>query len=176
MKKIVINAFMLFLLAPCASNADIVKFETNIWSDSRPLIWTGTLTKIDPTLNIAHFEYKNGDNIELFSVHVTRIYSLTLDNQDRVNRSFPKVRQDISLALPTNPRSKRKLELSNVNFVTDDIPHNVRVRPNRSNDIIYLNGRVLSADTENFSLEARAEKGTQQSFEIARSDLRRWIR
>lgn len=176
MKILKFIGIVLLFLTPATSLADIIKFETNMWSDKRPLIWTGTLIKIDPVSNLVFFEYKNGDKIESFSVHVTRIYSLTIDSQDRVNRSIPKTRQDVSKPLPTNPKSKRSLELTNENFVTDDIPENVRIRPSRSSLIITLNGNIISADIQTVMLKARANNKSQESFEIRRSDLLKWIR
>ena len=158
------------------SFADVVKIETNTWSDRRPLRWTGTLTKIDASTGIASFEYKNRDQIKAFTVHVTRIYSLVVDSQDRVNKPFPPTRQDLNVELTTNPRSKRILELSNANFVADDIPTEVRVRPDRNSLIIYLNGNVISADLQKIALEARVANRGETSFEIQRSDLRNWIR
>ena len=143
-------------VVPTISSADIIKLETNTWSDKRPLVWSGTLIKIDATSNLVFFEYKNGDEINSFNVHVTRIYSLTIDSQDRVNRDFPATRQNLAGALPTNPRSIRTLELTNANFVSDDIPETVRVRPNRNSLIIYLNGNIVSADIQTIMLKARA--------------------
>ncbi|MDM8521932.1 hypothetical protein QUF80_01030, partial [Desulfococcaceae bacterium HSG8] len=153
--------------------ADIIKFETNTWSDKRPLTWAGTLVKIDSASDLVFFEYKNGDKIESFRVHVTRIYSLTIDSQDQVNRALPATRQDLSQPLPTNPRQKRILELTNENFVVDDIPKNVRVR---EGTIITLNGNIVSADIQTVMLKARAANRSQESFEIRRSDLLKWIR
>jgi len=176
MKNLKLIGIVLLFFAPATCIADIIKFETNTWSDKRSLVWTGTLTKIDPASNLVFFEYKNGDKIESFIVHVTRIYSLTIDSQDRVNRPLPATRQDLSKPLPTNPQSKRSLELSNDNFVADDIPENVRIRPDRKSLIIYLNGNIVSADLQTVILKARAANRSQESFEIQRSDLLKWIR
>ncbi len=168
---------LLFLfIMPSVSQADIIKLETNVWSNKRPIVWSGTLLSIDPQSNLAHFEYKNKDTINTFSVHLTRIYSLTLDSQDRVNRPFPKTRKDITTELPINPRTKKVLELSNKNFVADDIPENVKVRGHQDSLVIYLNGRVVSADLENIVLQARAKQRQQETFSITRSDFRKWIR
>jgi hypothetical protein len=52
----------------------------------------------------------------------------------------------------------------------------VRVRPNRENLIIHLNGNVESADLQKVIIKARAANRSQQSFEIQRSDLIKWIR
>ena len=73
-------------------------------------------------------------------------------------------------------RPTRTLELSNENFVADDIPENVRIRPNRNSLIIYLNGNIVSADLQTVILKARAANRSQESFEIRRSDLLKWIR
>jgi len=176
MKMLARIGIFLWVCMPVLCIADIIKFETNEWSDKRPLIWTGTLIKIDPVSNLAIFEYKNKDRIESFRVHVTRIYSLTIDSQDRVNRSLPPTKQFLAGPLPTNPRSKRTLELSNENFVADDIPENVRVRPDRKSIVITLNGNIVSANIETVMLNARAANKSRESFEIRRSDLLKWIR
>jgi hypothetical protein len=176
MKKITVLLSIAVFCSTGICYGDIIKFETNDWSYRRPLVWTGTLKKIDPESNLVYFEYKMKDKIETFQVHVTRIYSLTLDSQDRVNKLLPETRQDLTTPLGSNPYEKRTLELSNKNFVADDIPEEVRVRPNRENLIIHLNGNVESADLQKVIIKARAANRSQQSFEIQRSDLIKWIR
>ncbi|RIH63502.1 hypothetical protein D1164_19705 [Mariniphaga sediminis] len=182
MKKIIQLLSITIFCSTGFCYADIIKFETNDWSDKRPLVWTGTLKKIDPESNLVYFEYKMKDKIRAFQVHITRIYSLTIDSQDRVDKPLPETRQNLSTPLPSNPHSKRILELSNQNFVTEDIPGDVKVRPDREklksggNLKIYLNGNVVSANLQKVVLMARAANRSQQSFEIQRSDLIKWIR
>ncbi|MEE4285090.1 MAG: hypothetical protein V2I31_03040 [Mariniphaga sp.] len=176
MKKIIPLLSIALFCSTGFCYADIIKFETNNWSDRRPLVWTGTLKKIDPETNLVYFEFKMKNTIETFQVHVTRIYSLTVDIQDRVNKPLPETREDLTTPLGSNPYEKRTLELSNKNFVADDIPEDVRVRPNRENLIIHLNGNIESADLQKVIVKARAANKSQQSFEIQRSDLLKWIR
>lgn len=167
---------LLSLILTTSAIADVVKLETNDWSNKRTLIWSGTLQKIDPSSQIAFFSFKNGSQIEEFSVHITRIYSLTLDNQDRVDKPFPATQQDIKSPLPTNPQSAETLELTNENFVGDDIPAGVKVRPDRRSSILHLSGTIKHGDLQKMMLEAKADNRATSAFEINRSDMLKWIR
>jgi hypothetical protein len=170
---------LLLLLASMiygAASADIVKMETNDWSNPRTLIWSGTLQRIDPSTQIAYFSFRNKSSIEEFAVHITRIYSLTLDSQTRVDRSFPTTRQSLIEPLPSSPRSTEILELTSENFIGDELPAEVRVRPDRSSPTIYLSGTIKQADLQNMVLEAKAANRSRMEFEISRADLMKWIR
>ncbi|MBI4195527.1 MAG: hypothetical protein HY526_10655 [Betaproteobacteria bacterium] len=164
------------LLVTYPASGDIVKIETNTWTDKKELVWTGILQKIDGATGIAYFTYNNRDKVDTFEVHVTRIYSLTIDEQSRVDRAFPQTQQKLSDALPTNPRPKRELELSNKNFVATEIPDDVQVRPDRKSLIIYLSGQIKTADLEKIMLEAKAQKEPRKQFTVDRSALLKWIR
>lgn len=168
--------FVLFSMISTVAAADIVKMETNDWNNQRTLIWSGTLRKVDPATQVACFSFKNGSQIEEFQVHITRIYSLTLDNQDRVNKPFPATQQDLKTPLPTNPRSTEILELTNENFVSDTIPAEVKVRPDRNSTVLYLCGTIKHGDLQKMMLEVKAENRAMSAFEISRSDLLKWIR
>jgi hypothetical protein len=172
----IISLLVLLLAVSFPAFSDVVKIETNEWSDKRTMVWTGTLQKIDLESQIAYFRFRNRSQLEKFQVHVTRIYSLTLDNQDRIDRPFPVTRQDLKTALPTNPRSVGILELTNESFVADDIPNEVRIRPDRKSPVIYLSGTIKHADLQKLMIEAKAEGRKTSKFEISRSDLLKWIR
>lgn len=172
---------LLSLLLASAVAADIIKMETNDFADSKSLIWSGTLQKIDPDSQIAYFSYANKAGTDEFKVHVTRIYSLTLDAQDRVDRPFPVTRQDLTSPLPGNPNRRDLLELNNENFVGDEIPDTVKVRPNdRQASTLQLSGTVKQTveqgELKKFLLEAKADNRKIAAFEIDRSDLSKWIR
>ncbi len=175
MKKILF-LYCFLLIFPCKTFADIIKIETNTWGNNRPLIWTCTLEKLESENQLAYFSFINGNKVEYFQVHITRIYSLTMDSQNRVNRSFPPSRQDLATPLPTNPRSRRIIELSNQNFVADDIPSNVRIRPDRKAMILSLNGDVINANLQEVQLKVRAGNRKISEFKINRSDLLKWVR
>ena len=174
MKSLMIT--LLLLLLPSFAFADIVKFETNTFTNPINLTWSGTLQKIDLATQVAYFSYRNHSKTENFRVHITRIYSLTLDNQNRVDRAFPVTLQDLSTPLPTNPRFAEILELTNENFVGDEIPEKVKVRPDRKSSKLYLSGTIKYGDLQKLVLEAKAENKSRKVFEINRSDLIQWIR
>jgi hypothetical protein len=176
--KLCIQSAIIFVLISLLSSAsaDIIRMETNTWEDRRPLTWSGTLLRIDLATQIAHFSYRNGSELQLFSVHVTRIYSLEIDNQNRVNRSFPRTRMVLSEPLPTNLRARTVIELSNENFVGANIPQNVHIRPDRDGQILYLSGTILEATIGDVQLKVRASGENSSTFTIDRSDLLKWIR
>jgi hypothetical protein len=175
MKTIVI-AFLSLIFSTFAI-ADIVKFETNDFSKKLPLTWCGILQKIDPNSQLAYFSYRNGSKIEEFQINITRIYSLTLDDQDRVDRPFPSTLQNLRESLPTNPRWTEVLELTNENFVGRDIPPDVLVRPaDRNSSKLYLSGTIKHGDLQKILLEVQAQDRAKKEFSISRSDLVKWIR
>jgi hypothetical protein len=158
--------------------ADIVLFETNNFTKKIKLTWRGKLQKIYLNSQVALFTYRNSSNPEpeKYQVHITRIYSLTLDDEDSVNKPFPATLQDLATPLPTDPRFGEQLELTNKNFVGDDIPGAVRVRPDRKSSKLYLSGTIKYGDLQKLVLEAKAENQGKMVFEIGRSDLVKWIR
>jgi hypothetical protein len=173
--RIIITSLLLVILSKFAV-ADIVKFETNNFSNRIKLTWSGTLQKIDPSSQLAYFSFKNGSKIEEFQLHITRIYSLTLDDQDRVDRPLPRTLQDLKTPLPADPRYAEQLELTNENFVGDEIPDKVKVRPDRKSSKLYLSGTIMYGDLQKMMLKARAENQKTEKFEISRSGLVKWIR
>ena len=175
MKSLAVALLTIFMFSPPALG-DIVFIETNNWNLRSKLIWSGTLQKIDTKTQIAHFTYQNNSKEEEFKVHVTRIYSLQIDNQNRVNRPFPPTRENLETPLDTNPHSIRTIELSNQNSVGQRIPEEVVVRPDRVSLILYLNGDVKTVNLPQIILKVRNDKGDMSEFEIQRSDLLKWVR
>jgi hypothetical protein len=167
---------LILLLLSRRADADTLLMETNDWSDPRKLTWTCTLTRIDASTQLAFFSYRNKSQVQEFRVHVTRIYSLTIDSQDRVDRPLPSTRQNLTTALPTSPLAPATLELSNEGFLSEEIPTEVRVRPNRESPTLTLSGTIRQADLRMILLEAKAANKSTTSFEIPRSYLLKWIR
>ena len=122
--------------------ADVLKIETNNWRVSRDLTWTCRFLRLDRLSGIAEFEYMNGEGREVFSVHVTRIYSLVIDDDSRVNRSFPSTRENLEMPLPTDRNQPRSIELTNQHFAEDQIPEDVRQRSEGGK--VFLSGSLAS--------------------------------
>ena len=156
--------------------ADIVKMETNDWSSPRTLTWSGRLQKIDESTQVAFFTYKKGSENKEFQVNITRIYALTLDDQEQVDYDFPTTKQELKTPLPTIPNEKGTIELTNDGFVGDNIPAEVKVRPDRKSARLYLSGTIKYGDLQKMMLEAKAADHATSTFEISRSDLLTWIR
>jgi len=169
-----ISFAILIIAASCQlSNADIVKIETNTWRDSSPFIWTCQLQRIDED-GVAHFIYVNrGQEID-FDIHVTRIYSLEINDAIIVNRDFPPTRQNLSTRLPTNPNSRRVIELTNQNFV--EVPPMIPRRPCNGTNMC-INGYIRRATLEQFDIESTIRPDNHTiPFPVQRTDLIIWIR
>ncbi|MEC5383172.1 hypothetical protein VSX64_20310 [Aurantimonas sp. C2-6-R+9] len=177
MRKVFVLSMMSIMMMASNAGGDIVKIETNDWSDRRDLVWTGTLEQIDQESGIAYFSYRNKEEIVKFSVHISRIYSLTIDTQDRVNREFPPTRADLETELSVNPNSKRRIILSNDNTYTAlNIPKAVIVTPNRESAEIGIRGTIKRADLEKILVIARSVDRSEEEFDVDRGDLMQWIR
>ncbi len=180
--KTLIITFLALLALPKMAIGDILKIETNTWDNRIPLTWICTLEKIDADSKIAYFTYQNNDKTERFEVHVTRIYSLTLDNQNRVNLQFPKTMTDLKTKLPINPHATPNLEVSNKTGISGDIPEKVRFKLSNDNLILFMNGVIKKADIETILLEVLnkrekdSTKPTSSEVEIPRGELLKWIR
>lgn len=78
--------FIIFSLS-VSCQADIVRFESNNFKNKIKINWIGKLKSIDNF--IAHFIYINDDKETDYYIHISRIYSLEIDDQERYNSSFP---------------------------------------------------------------------------------------
>ncbi|GEM_PF-3142276 len=168
---------LLFFSCLCSISpllGDVLKIETNNWSDKRDLTWTCRFARLDRESGLAHFTYRNGSQRIPFAVHYSRIYSLTIDDEDRVNKPFPKTREDLTKGLVSRKNKPRSIELSNGHFVDEEIP--VGVRQKVQGNKIFLSGTVLAVTAEELKIKARAQGKSLKEFELDREHLLRWVR
>ena len=161
MKQLFIMIFLIFIL-PVQSFADILKFETNTWSYKRQLTWTCKLEQIDRKSGIAKFLYLNREKMVEFSVHISRIYSLVIDAQNRVDRELPKMRQNPTIPLPYDLNKPRIVCLSDSNFAKDFVPEDVRIKV--TENTIKMPATILSVDHGKMTLFTRTKLKGMKEF------------
>lgn len=166
---------ILFFIVSCnTAMSDVLKVETNNWDLRRELVWTAKLLTLNRETGIAEFVYVNMGTEEKIRVHFSRIYSITFDNDQTVNKTFPSTRADLTRPLGNIPRSRERILLENDGFL--EIPHGVKVVPNRDAEKYTLKGGIVSLTTKELNVEALAERGEETSFTIPQAAFINWIR
>lgn len=174
MKLLALFALLIAMGSPVA--ADILKIETNNWNRRVPLIWTAKLTSLDRQTGLARFEFVNRGERETLDIHFTRIYSVTFDDQETVNKPFPPTRRNLATPLGRIPRSQETISLFNNGFLSASIPPDVIVIPDRTAPEYLLSGGVAELEPGNLELEALDISNDIRAFSIPEASMRNWIR
>ncbi|MCQ0986986.1 hypothetical protein [Jiella marina] len=172
MKVQLVTLFFICLSKPAIS--DVLKIETNNWDLRRELVWTAKLVELNQETGIAEFIYINKGIEEKILVHFTRIYSITFDNDQIVNSTFPPTRSDLTTPLGDIPRSRERILLENDGFL--EIPSDVKVVPDRDARNYTLKGGIVSLTTQQVNIEALAERNEQKLFTVPQAAFINWIR
>lgn len=169
--------FILFSLS-VSCQADIVRFESNNFINKVPINWIGKLKSIDNY--IAHFKYINNDKEIDYFIHISRIYSMEIDDQDQYNRSFPPCRAgDLKKELSgSNLFRMRKLELgrfTKTKLIRNDINYS------EGYNCYTINGTIISVNEDDLNrkivkLLAEKNDGEIIELEIKLDELKMWIR
>lgn len=165
-------AFVIVVLFSISVKADIVKFETNNFEEKRPVTWICKLIEIDRETSMAKFYYFNKEEKIYFELHVSRIYSLKIDNQDQVDSDLPPMRQDITTKLISNLMLPRKVELKKsvkLDVSIENIKH-------LEFDHIHIKGTLISVKNNSVNLLVNKTDNTITELVFNISDLVIWIR
>lgn len=162
------------IISASAAVSDVLKIETNNWDLRRELIWTAKLSTLDRDTGIATFVYSNKGETSEILVHFSRIYSITFDNDQTVNKPFPKTRADLTTPLGSIPRSRERILLENDGFL--DIPNGVRIVPDRNAEMYTLKGGIVSLAAEELNIEASVGQGEETTFTVPQAAFINWIR
>lgn len=153
------------------AEADIVHFETNDWHNQIRVTWLGKFISLDNETGVASFYYFNGSKRIEYSIHVSRIYSLKIDDQDRVNQEFPPTRHVLSKALLSDLRAPRKVELDK--FAQFEISEEIK---HIKGERIHIRGTVISMDDTYVTLLVEKKDNTTSELRIDRTHFLMWIR
>ena len=163
---------LIIVLLFTSLQADIIRFETNTFGEPKPINWLGKLEEIDRATGIAKLHYYNKTDRQEFSLHISRIYSLKIDNQDQVNKSLPQMRQDIDAELQSDLVRPRKVELDpfvQTYVKLEEIKH-------IKGEHIHIRGTVIAVDREFVTLIVQTNDNSTSEVKIDRAHLLMWIR
>lgn len=178
MKTILATLAALCALATAAP-ADILLFETGSRYGEKNLKWVGKVQSLDPATGLLSFRYFRGNDPVTIDVHVSRIYSITFDVNERYDEAFPKTRRPLTEPLPTNlSESDQQITLFNTSgFVGFDVPDDVRVRPvARDEAVLSMLGAIVEINGPSATLSAWNTMQGFSSFDLSAVKLRSWRR
>lgn len=144
--------------------------------DRRKITWVGKLVELDAATGIAKVAYRvEGEKHELL-VHYSRLYSVTFDSDDVTPHQFPPTRQDLTTKIGNLDKSQENMILDNDGFLADEVPAEVKVRPDRNSPQYRLRGGIESLDGGKSGISALTDDRSFMSFSIPGSYLVNWVR
>lgn len=167
-----------FLLAMTAQPAfaDVILFETGSSHGEKRMMWTGEFVKLDRRSGMVTFKYTDADRKwQQFRLHYSRIYSLEINEDKRVNADLPPFRSNVTTNIGVG-KTRKLVVIGGIFLNLDEIPEHIRKSCNEDPPEMVCTLDTSLREVDRSSAKLGSNESSGEDYIISREDLRFWIR